>query len=73
MTGVQLPFPNSMPMYMMSTVGIAHDLADRATPVTRCGLDAAAAVKVTFAQVHIFLNHAICAICFPTEGGRWAS
>lgn len=61
---------NSTSVYLLSPIGPAHDLDEDGTR-TRCGVPAIGAVRATFAQVHVWLDHAVCIDCFGTKGTRW--
>lgn len=63
-------FDNSMPLYLLTPIGPGHALTEDGT-YTKCGTPAAGAVKATFAQVHVWLGHAVCVQCFGADGIRW--
>lgn len=62
-------FGNSMPVYLLNPSGPAHALRDG--QFTRCGMSAHRAKRATYAQVHVFLRHAMCLECFGPDGSRW--
>jgi hypothetical protein len=61
---------NSAPVYLLGPEGPAHRLTDDGWH-TQCGLPAGKARKTTYAAVHVFLDHAICLVCFGKEGQEW--
>jgi hypothetical protein len=57
---------NSHPVHVLKREGVllAHAL-DEGGWYTACGMPADGGVQATYAQVHVWLDHAMCAQCFP--------